>query len=122
MKIRDVENKIPLIDPNVTIHTSFDDCWKHYRNIIKFGPTSYGKEFLPYFDGQDVDLLDSSALSGLELFYYYTDGFGGFIKPRISVINFYNGLEDIYRIPFEKIQVHLKNTTNTYNFVNDYCK
>ena len=92
----DVINKIPLIDVNTTILTNFNSIPKNY-NTVRFGISKDGNEFLPYFDGQDVDLKDASALSGLELFYYYTEGYGGFIKPRISTVSYYDGLEGIYQ-------------------------
>ena len=90
----DVENRTPLIKQNGKIHTNFIDT-PNYYSTIKFGVSRHGKEFLPYFDAQDVDIYFSTALSGLELFYYYTKGFGGFIRPRISTINYY---EEIMKI------------------------
>ena len=95
-----VENKTPLIDPNAQILTSCIDAPKEYDSIIKFGVSRNGKEFLPYFDAQDVDVYDesyglSTALCGLELFYYYTEGYGGFIRPRVATISFYHEIMNI---------------------------
>lgn len=93
-KTIEVENKIPLINNSLTPNTSFNDQPLGNR-IIKFGMCSEGQNFLPYFDGQDIMFASSpSAISGLELFYYYTDGFGGFISPRISSINFNEAMKE----------------------------
>ena len=91
----EVENKIPFIDPNADIQANFIDEPINFKSLVKFGWNSHGTECLPYFDAQDVDVYSelhelSSALSGLELFYYYTEGFGGFIRPRVSTINYYD--------------------------------
>ena len=96
----EVENTIPFIDPNADIQASIFDKPINYISLVKFGWSINGTEFLPYFDAQDVDVYSelhelSSALSGLELFYYYTEGYGGFIRPRVSTVNYYEEILDM---------------------------
>ena len=82
---KSAEDAIPLIDSAV-------ETYNVYSNVkISMGKGNEekdaGQSFLPYFDSQNIELTIPAPLSGLELIYYNTPEYGGFVRPRISSIN-----------------------------------
>ena len=84
-----VQNQTPLINSNAPILTSLNQ-----NSILKFG-TNLNHDVLPYLDGRNIDFDYPAPLSGIEFFYYYTQGYGGFIRPRITTINYYDAILNI---------------------------
>ena len=80
-------NQYPLINPNASVLTSFN-----LRSFVNFSFNKNCKVILPFFDSQNIDLDIAATLSGIELFYYYTEGYGGFVRPRISTTNHHNAV------------------------------
>ena len=80
------EDAIPLIEGNVGKYAVYSDI----RVTMGKGneEKDAGQSFLPYFDSQNIELTIPAPLSGLELIYYNTPNYGGFVRPRISSINY----------------------------------
>ena len=80
------ENTIPLVEIGVPTY----DVYSNIKiSMGKGNEKKYaGQSFLPYFDSQNIELTIPAPLSGLELIYYNTPEYGGFIRPRISSINY----------------------------------
>ena len=80
-----MEGKIPLIDSlkPYTIST-------YVRVFMGKGneKKDAGQSYLPYFDSQNIELSIPAPLSGLQLIYYKNDNYAGFVRPRISPINY----------------------------------
>lgn len=90
-----IHNKIHMINQSASILTSLSK-----NSVLEFGSNEH-HEILPYFDAQDIDLDFPAALSGIEFFHYYTPGYGGFVRPRITTINYYDAILDVV----EKIDI-----------------
>ena len=79
------ENTIPLINTGLTYNV-----YSNLRVYMGKGneKRDAGQSFLPYFDSQNIELTIPAPLSGLELVYYNSPSYGGFVRPRISSINY----------------------------------
>ena len=83
---KSVENTIPLINSAVATYT----IESNVRVYMGKGSEKKdaGQSYLPFFDSQNIELTIPAPLSGLQLIYYNTPEYGGFIRPRISSINY----------------------------------
>ena len=90
---KEKRKEISLIWPHIPTKTKRPSVRTISANsFIKFTHSDIEKDAaqttVPFLDSQDVSAADESPLQGVGLYFKGTEGFGGFIAPKIETLDY----------------------------------